>query len=187
MIVFSRIWDATEWASGVHGFDGVLNRLRDPRLSPDGSTQALPLYSLSTSDQEQYVNTVCERRHVALQQLQSHARAVSMSSCDARFLLYHPGETMNDGIAASESDGFFDEHNCPPWGSWIVYVSESLLWRAGIRRPVGYLISRVPLECVVQASRGVESNAEGCITWLDDEELGFNSVASALKTLIGHK
>jgi hypothetical protein len=78
-------------------------------------------------------------------------------------LLYYPDEDLADGAAESESKGFFDIHNAPPWDTWIAMVED-----AGRSERNPYLIAWGPEEFVAHAQRGIDVNPEECIRWLDD-------------------
>jgi len=74
--------------------------------------------------------------------------------------------TICDGAAEVESDGFFDEFNCPPWGTWVgIYTDPA----GGISREAA-LVAWVPPALVDLAGRGIDVNPEGCILWLDDAD-----------------
>src|SRR5207247_2550506 len=44
------------------------------------------------------------------------------SSCGGRLLAYFPDDNLADGVAATESNGFFDVDNIPPYDTWVWMV-----------------------------------------------------------------
>jgi len=86
-----------------------------------------------------------------------------------RLLVYYPDAELSDGAAEVESNGFFDVFNCPPWDTWIAFVSDSEM-------PESYqaqLISRVPDAFIPHVQRGIDVNPEECIVWLDESNTRF--------------
>ena len=80
---------------------------------------------------------------------------------DGRLLIYRPDENLCDGAAESETRGFFDVDNIPPWDTWVgFYPNES----DQIARD---LICYIPKVFVPLAQRGIDVNPEACINWLD--------------------
>ena len=89
-----------------------------------------------------------------------------------RLLCYFPDADLADGAAEVASDGFFDNHNVPPWDTWVgLYRSD--LSDASLK---AYLISYVPEMFLQQAARGVEVNPEQCIMWLYDSDTPIGNV-----------
>ena len=82
-----------------------------------------------------------------------------------RLLVYFPDGDLADCAAMSESEGFFDEHNVPPWDTWISFFDDKSPSGRGYDR---YLLAYVPRELIGHAARGIRVNPEECIVWLDD-------------------
>lgn len=98
------------------------------------------------------------------------------SLAGGRLLVYFPEEDLADGAAESESGGFFDVHNAPPWDTWVAMVEDDEGDRA---RP--YLVSWVPPEFLMLAEAGIHVNPEECIRWLDDTDVAMRAVCAELR------
>ncbi len=84
---------------------------------------------------------------------------------NGRLLVYGPDEELSDGAAESETDGYFDVNNCPPWDTWVAFFVEApLIGRAH----AAYLVSWVPSEFLESVGRGISVNPEGWIRCLED-------------------
>jgi hypothetical protein len=88
-----------------------------------------------------------------------------------RLLVYFPDDELADGAAETESEGFFDGHNAPPWDTWVAMVED-----AGRSNRNPYLVAWVPKEFTAHAQRGIDVNPEKCICWLDDCDLAIKSL-----------
>lgn len=88
-----------------------------------------------------------------------------------RLLAFDPTATLSDGLARDETQGFFDVDNCPAWSFWVGFVDKadraagpaalrSGCWEVG-------LLAYVPEDLVALVGKGVDVNAEGCLSWLD--------------------
>jgi hypothetical protein len=106
------------------------------------------------------VEHVAFKRHMRLPQIISSA---NLTLASGRLLLYFPDLNTSDTMAESETRGFFDSDNNPPWDMWVAYFYES--------SGKNYLISWIPPEFVELASKGVEVNPEQCISWVDPHEV----------------
>jgi hypothetical protein len=95
-----------------------------------------------------------------------------------RLLLYFPDADLCCGAAEAESRGFFDVHNCPPWGTWIGFFADE-----GVPDDAyaSYLVAWVPGELLGLASRGIEVNPEACIAWLDEAEVSLRFLLADAK------
>jgi hypothetical protein len=90
-----------------------------------------------------------------------------------RLLAFFPDESLSDGAAESETGGFFDVDNTPPWDAWVA------LFRNDSAFPgTDLLVTWVPAELLETVERGIRVNPEGCIVWLADSR---TSVAEKLK------
>ena len=102
---------------------------------------------------------LCQQRHRALGY---PPRVPSRSLAGGRLLLYAPDDTLSDGAAGVNTDGFFDFDNVPPWDTWVAYLYES--------EKLQYLVSWIPPQLVELAHGGLDVNPEACILWLDQLE-----------------
>jgi hypothetical protein len=80
-----------------------------------------------------------------------------------RLLIYYPDASLADGAAETQSRGFFDVHNVPPWDCWIALAED----REGEREFRQYVVAWVPPVLLEYAEAGIEGNPEGCVCWLD--------------------
>ena len=118
------------------------------------------------------VLTVLGYRGVWLQQQNIKPVIEDRELRQGRLLCYFPDADLTDGAAEVASDGFFDNHNVPPWDTWVGLYQSDL-------RDVSlkvYLISYVPEMFLQQAARGVEVNPEQCVMWLYDSDTPIGSV-----------
>jgi hypothetical protein len=76
---------------------------------------------------------------------------------EGRLLGFYVRQTISDGVSETETNGFIDDTNTPPWDSWICMADE-------------LLVSWVPPAMVDKVNAAIECNAEGCIAWLTDIE-----------------
>lgn len=84
-----------------------------------------------------------------------------------RLIVYFPDEELSDGAAETETEGFFDGNNAPPWDTWIALFRDD----GGDLSIADQLVSWVPHELVDLVARGIHVNPEQCIRWLDDTRL----------------
>jgi len=89
-----------------------------------------------------------------------------------RFLIYFPDESLFDGAAAMMSDGFFDDDNAPPWGTWFGYFQDGPLGSTYS----GYLLAWVPAAFIGAVQAGIDVNPEQCILWLADSSVELRRV-----------
>lgn len=83
-----------------------------------------------------------------------------------RILAFDVANTLGDGAAESESEGFFDISNRPAWDTWLMYVTDTPKKE---RRELfdSYLLSWVPYELIDIVQSAIDVNPEGCIEWAD--------------------
>jgi len=72
-------------------------------------------------------------------------------------LVFCMDETLIDGAAAAESEGFLDSYNCPPIDTWFFLAAD----------PKGnrLLLAWVPDSYIEGVSIGIAVNPESCIGW----------------------
>ncbi|MBB5056508.1 hypothetical protein HDF16_001193 [Granulicella aggregans] len=75
-----------------------------------------------------------------------------------RLLLYEPLETVTDGASEASSRGFFDIEDAPPWDTWFLYSS-------------GSIVCWVPEAMVEIAQEGIDANPVDCIHWCNWRKL----------------
>jgi hypothetical protein len=96
-----------------------------------------------------------------------------------RLLTYFPDGDLACGAAEAESDGFFDVHNAPPWGTWVAMIEDD--WERDDCSSI-YLVAWVPPAFLEHAHRGISVNPENCIAWLDSTSVWLND---ALRREVG--
>jgi hypothetical protein len=95
---------------------------------------------------------------------------------DGRLMLWFPDEELTDGAAAVASRGFFDDHNAPPWGTWVGYFEDRGTGLSGRT----YLLAWVPTSLIESARAGIRVNPEVCIEWLANAEIYLRSIMQAV-------
>lgn len=98
------------------------------------------------------VASVVERRKSML-----GAMGLDAVKMDGRLLGFYVRQTLFDGVSETETNGFIDDTNTPPWDSWICMADE-------------LLVSWVPPAMVDDVQSAIVCNAEECIAWLTDIE-----------------
>lgn len=81
--------------------------------------------------------------------------------------MYFPDEEINDGAAEYDSGGFFDQHDAPPWDTWLGLFDDG--------DDSECLVSWVPPSLVEIAQRGIAINPVDCIQWLSDSRVPIAS------------
>lgn len=79
----------------------------------------------------------------------------TVNSIGGRGLLFVPQDSLSDGAATVQSEGFFDVDNVPAWDTWIYFDGRMLL-------------SWVPPQLISKVQSGIDVNPEGCIKWADE-------------------
>jgi hypothetical protein len=147
--VLRHLTEAIDWCLPRARESDPIGCLRAPEVGPE------PLAGC----RKDVVASVVRARQVAMRWPKSRS---ATGLAGGRLLGYAPDETLSDGAAELESQGFFDVHNVPPWDTWIAYVYES--------DGPNYLVSWVPPVLVDLVTGGISVNPEDCIWWLDEEE-----------------
>jgi hypothetical protein len=83
-----------------------------------------------------------------------------------RFVVWLPDQSLSDGAAQLETDGYFDADNQPPWDTWVAWVSAPTAKDLGLRN---MLVAWVPEDFVKLVRAGVDANPEECLQWLQDD------------------
>lgn len=158
-MLHSRIAEAIGWCRMILQDAGWQPGLRTeplrPRLLHDGIDQLV--CDLGYSRSWQIKPGVCETTDAP-------------DMFGGRLLVYFPDADLADCAAMAESEGFFDEHNVPPWDTWISFFDDKSPSGRGYDR---YLLAYVPHELIGHVARGIRVNPEECIVWLDDAEVAL--------------
>jgi len=156
-MLFTRIAETIGWCRMILRNNGWQPSLRTehirPRLLSDGIDQ-----------------TVCDVGHSRTWEIgrKVYERDQLTDLMGGRLMVYFPDANLVDGAAMSASDAFFDEHNIPPWDTWISFFDDKSVIQQSYSR---YLLAYVPAELTDQAARGILANPEECIGWLGDAPL----------------
>ena len=88
-----------------------------------------------------------------------------------RLLIYEPDCTLLEGASARESQGFFDDYDCPPIDTWIDFfdVSNYFFEQSSV-------VSWIPEKYIPLAERGVGVSSTECIYWLDKSSAPFATI-----------
>ncbi|WP_163999345.1 hypothetical protein [Pyxidicoccus caerfyrddinensis] len=140
---------------------GSLRRLPDPV-----DVEHLGLLGLTPAN---LVRTTSWRRDEELKAARLTVPTIQWAALPGRLLVFFPDEETQDGGAEVQSEGFFDDHNTPPWDTWVGFFTDLHDEPAGptVR---SYLLAYVPAAFVGHVGRGIEVNPERCIQWLEDSE-----------------
>jgi hypothetical protein len=84
-----------------------------------------------------------------------------------RLLLYEPDINLAHGLEESETCGYVDIDNTPPWDTWIAYLYD---------RDKNFLLSWVPGEFISLVTAGIEVSPEESFRWLDEQTLQWTSI-----------
>src|SRR5687767_7415977 len=119
---FRRSLAATiAWCANVAEIGDRSALFRSPQLRPPidiGDTDSLDLVRSA-------VQHVVEQRLSHLGQVRAAEISVDLSG--GRLLAFYPQDTICDGFAAIESEGFFDQANVPPWDTWVYFIDDFLI------------------------------------------------------------
>lgn len=158
-----RIAEAMAWCASDHAFN---NRFRTPQLQPKSPLiiEERPpdgTYSyrhLETEDRIAIVDDVARRR---AELLKLHAMEVvdSVPASPQRLLVTEIENSIWDGFAEMESEGFFDVYDIPAWDTWI-----DLREATNARE----ILCCVPLSLAKDAQAGIDVTCMSCIAWIDD-------------------
>ena len=79
-------------------------------------------------------------------------------------LAYFPDAELSCGTAESESCGFFDVFNTPPWDTWVTLLEDTTNPDESYRNCV---VSWIPSTLSPLVDAGITVNPEECIAWFD--------------------
>ena len=154
-----RLSETSRWCASKARVDDPAHSLRSHELVPRQETE----------DWQAIVESVCDRRARLLQGQWSSAPAVPAG----RLLVFDPGQSLSDGAAMVESNGFFDVDNAPPWDTWIAYVREQPHQPGSWTNLDSYLLCWIPTIFLDLVERGIAVNPERCLLWADVADTPF--------------
>ena len=76
-----------------------------------------------------------------------------------KILIYEPYSNIADCLSEAETKGYFDAYDCPPWDTWVGYIS--------LNDGNSYVLSWVLNENIPIVNAGFEVNPVECFYWLD--------------------
>ena len=154
-----RLGQTIAWCQSRCDASDPAGSLRSPSLRP----------SVLAANRAGAVRLVCDHR--CAWDAATRAAGPASTVAGGRLLVFAPDETLCDGAAEEETNGFFDVENAPPWDSWVaLFHCETWPIGSAVQRDhsCDYLVSWVPSAYVDVADRGIEVNPETCIMWLDN-------------------
>ena len=138
----------------LHEIRPLAQQLRTPALG-----RFAVFESKQTPEQcDAIVEALCEARATLLREAVSSPIPTDINLAGGRLLQYDYDYNVEDGTAAYDSKGFFDDQSAPPWDTWVCYRSESV-------------IAYVPRILCGLAQRGIEVDPVECIRWVDSKLL----------------
>jgi hypothetical protein len=156
--LFRRLAETISWCSSLLKLQRIGACMRSRELSPP----------LLLGSREDMVAGVISTRHRRVNKALSTPVLTMPDLQGGRLLCYFPDAALGDGVAESESEGFFDAHNTPPWDTWVSFVQDGV-------EPKGaydsYLLAYVPQQLVSNAADGILGNPELSIQWLDEAKV----------------
>lgn len=177
-----RLAETIAWCSKRASSDDPMNSLRSCDLRPPIFMHTERVYDSQWEQAAVQVRTVLEIQaivdNVAVERanrlrlgykVNDYPNASADDLAGGRILLYDPYNNLFDGAAESETYGFFDIDNVPPWDTWVCCVgSEDGIEETSQRYAYPYysfLVSWVPPQFVELVDEGIKVNPEACILW----------------------
>jgi hypothetical protein len=140
--------------------------------APDPALRSMVLCpQLFTADVRALLWSVVSARRSALGTWAQPVPETVSRPSGGRLLCFDPSMTLSDGAALLSSGGFFDNHNVPPWDTWLCFADDR------------YLVSWVPPAFVDLVDDGIEVNPEACILWAADVKTPFTDVLRGYELL----
>jgi hypothetical protein len=142
------------------------NQFRSSELAPSASLEVPPFDELGIGlwierKRESYqlaVDAINANRSALLRDMNVEVADSAVAESRGRMLLYEPLETVTDGASEAISRGFFDIEDAPPWDTWFLYSS-------------GSIVCWVPEVMVEIAQAGISANPVDCIHWFNWSKL----------------
>ena len=157
--VLSRLSETVQWCAPRANVLDPDGSLRSPELRPPEGTR----------DWAARVEVVCVARATTLASMPRR----QADPTSGRLLIFDPGQSLSDGAAMVESNGFFDADNEPPWDTWIAYVQERPQRPGAWTHLDSYLICWIPPAFLDLVDRAIAVNPEECLLWTDTVQTPF--------------
>lgn len=156
----ARLKETVDWCSPRFSMDNLGKSLRSEVLRP-------PINIVAENDPAKVraaVQGVIARRSQLLQREPSRVptglghRGTYLR--DGRLLAHFPHVSLSHGFSVSETGGFIDADEIPPWDTWVCVVHD-------------FVVSWVPgnLESAIQSA--IACNAERSLCWLSEASHDF--------------
>jgi hypothetical protein len=129
-------------------------QLRTPSLKPSIDFHE----KFEDQPQELAVEEVIARRSELLAPQLNREELSLPDETEGAILIYRTNQTVYDGASEVASEGYFDDHDAPPWDTWFHYGE-------------GKLFSWVPSILMPLAQAGIDANPAHCIEWADGSVL----------------
>jgi hypothetical protein len=169
-------------------------RVGDPELCLRSSDLRPDLETYYSEDRAIWVHPamireVVHKRHIALASRHQRVELVDLTGATGRLLLCAYDYTNHNGATADETSYFLDDHDVPPWDSWVAEVqglgkASSPAAMGGAWPPTldstlgreppnqGLLVSWIPAEFIGLVERGLEVECVGMLCWADTPRRG---------------
>jgi hypothetical protein len=131
-------------------FTRLRGQLRSPSLKPSMDFHE----KFEDQPQELAVEEVIARRSELLAPQLNPGELTVPTETEGAILIYRTNRTVYDGASEVASEGFFDDHDAPPWDTWFHYRE-------------GKLFSWVPAVLMPLAQAGIDANPARCIEWAE--------------------
>ena len=99
-------------------------------------------------------------------------------------LLFDPGQSLSDGAAQVESNGFFDADNIPPWDLWIAYIEEPKQQLNSWTRFDSFLLCWIPQALSEMVDHSLAVNPERCLEWARNVDSPFLRLLRSANLLV---
>ncbi len=158
-----RLAETIAWCVNHASVDNPRDCLRDHQLRPPSFWYPTEVYP-----RQAIVEALATRRAAQLLDWRGNNPVKEPASdlAGGRLLLYYPYANLDDGASESESHGFFDINNEPPWDTWVCFVQDG---QHGSEESYDHcLVSWIPPQMIGLADAGISVNAEASIIWAAD-------------------
>lgn len=145
--ILSAIQEANAWCQYHWNTSEPRSSLRSLNLLPN----------LFDEDHYHSVNQVISSRKYAIKELGLNLDDQFLNQ--GKILIYEPDSNIADCLSEEETNGYFDPYDCPPWDTWVGYITINIDQR--------YVLSWVLNEIVPIVNAGFEINPVECFYWLD--------------------
>jgi hypothetical protein len=143
---------------------------RNPETQPARNIfQEGSVPNTTMAEAERLIHVLNLRRDTALAGIPYNDGQLTSYEDEGALVAFAPDLSLMDGSAESETFGFFDAVNEPPWDSWIrcVPAEEVSLKGEFFDRVPYFLLSWVPKDFETTIDYALYCNYEECIVWCE--------------------